>query len=419
MHVRKFIGDTLEDALKQIKKELGPDAIILKTNTHKGAFPPFNKKKVEITAAISEKSLGKKMKVDIILDDSQKENLYKNSSKTISNIIDDYGETSTGNKVNSYEKMALNKQVNKNYPKKSLDEFISEGTLTKTQNENYGESVVSIEKLAEIEDKLNFLSERIDNKTPLSIVKFRDYLRGLEIEESYVQELIKKAIRDISTEEIKDFEVLNEFAVQEMLKEIKTELAAFSRANNEGVITLLISEVASGQSLMIEKLASLKTDSMVIKNGKNKEGKTLASEFFDFTVENVEGISNLLSQCRKGLAENKSVFIDYKVNPDELNDTKKVVEALRRIFPNLEVLINLSSIHSEGYNKKVLQKYQRFANGMTIAHLDLCINFGAIFNLTLNFPNLPIKFFGTGEVIPEDIEAASPERLLAGIFRIE
>lgn len=419
MHVRKFIGDTLEDALTQIKKELGPDAIILKTNTQKGAFPPFNKKKVEITAAISEKSLGKKMKVDIILDDSQKENLYKSSSKTISNIINDYGETSTGNKVGSYEKMALNKQVSKNNSKKSLDEFISEGTLTKTEKENYGESVVSVEKLAEIEDKLNFLSERIDNKTPLSIVKFRDYLRGLEIEESYIQELVKKAIRDISPEEIKDFEVLNEFAVQEMLKEIKTELAAFSRVNNEGVITLLISEVASGQSLMIEKLASLKTDSMVIKNGKNKEAKTLASEFFDFTVENVEGISNLLSQCRKGLAENKSVFIDYKVNPDELNDTKKVVEALRRIFPNLEVLINLSSIHSESYNKKVLQKYQRFANGMTIAHLDLCINYGAIFNLTLNFPNLPIKFFGTGEVIPEDIEAASPERLLAGIFRIE
>jgi flagellar biosynthesis protein FlhF len=417
MHVRKFIADTLEEALKQVKKELGPDAIILKTNTQKGAFPPFNKKKVEITAAISEKSLGKKMKVDIILDENQKESLYKNSSKTISNIINDYGEKTTGNKSGSYEKMALNKQVSKNNTKRSLDEFINEGIPAK--QENYGESVISIEKLAEIEDKLNSLSERIDNKSPLSIIKFRDYLRGLEIEESYVQELIKKAIRDISQEEIKDFEVLNEFAVQEMLKEIKTELAAFSRTNNEGVITLLISEVASGQSLMIEKLASLKSDSMVIKNSKNKEGKTLASEFFDFTVENVEGISNLLSQCRKGLGDNKSVFIDYKVNPEELNDTKKVVEALRRIFPNLEVLINLSSIHSESYNKKVLQKYQRFANGMTIAHLDLCINYGAIFNMTLNFPNLPIKFFGTGEVIPEDIEAASPERLLAGIFRIE
>jgi flagellar biosynthesis protein FlhF len=417
MHVRKFFAETLEEALKQVKKELGPDAIILKTNTQKGAFPPFNKKKVEITAAISEKSLGKKMKVDVILDESQKETLYKNSSKTISNIINDYGETAPGNKGSSYEKLALNKQVSKNNPKRSLDEFINEGIPAK--QENYGESIVSIEKLAEIEDKLRSLSERIENKSPLSVIKFRDYLRGLEIEESYVQELVKKAIRDISPEEIKDFEVLNEFAVQEMLKEIKTELAAFSRTNNEGVTTLLISEVASGQSLMIEKLASLKNDSMVIKNSKNKEGKTLASEFFDFTVENVEGISNLLTQCRKGLGENKSVFIDYKVNPEELNDTKKVVEALRRIFPNLEVLINLSSIHSESYNKKVLQKYQRFANGMTIAHLDLCINYGAIFNLTLNFPNLPIKFFGTGEVIPEDIEAASPERLLAGIFRIE
>jgi flagellar biosynthesis protein FlhF len=150
MHVRKFFAETLEEALKQVKKELGPDAIILKTNTQKGAFPPFNKKKVEITAAISEKSLGKKMKVDVILDESQKETLYKNSSKTISNIINDYGETAPGNKGSSYEKLALNKQVSKNNPKRSLDEFINEGIPAK--QENYGESIVSIEKLAEIED---------------------------------------------------------------------------------------------------------------------------------------------------------------------------------------------------------------------------------------------------------------------------
>ena len=96
MHVRKFTADTLDEAVKQIKKELGPDAIILKTNSNKGGFPPFNRKKVEITAAISEKSLGKKMKVDIILDNNEKENLYKNSSKTISNIINDYHDISSG-----------------------------------------------------------------------------------------------------------------------------------------------------------------------------------------------------------------------------------------------------------------------------------------------------------------------------------
>ena len=414
MHVRKFTAETLDEALKQIKKELGPDAIILKTNTHKGSFPPFNKKKIEITAAISEKNLGKKMKVDIILDDSQKETLYKNSSKTISNIIDDYGQEKV---VSPYEKMGLNRQVNKTPSKKSLDEFINENVTIK--NDTTAENYIDNERLKELENKIKFLTERIDDKNSSSIIKLRDYLRGLEIEESYVQEIIKKALIEFSSEEIKDFEILNEFAVQEMLKEIKTEIAAFSKTNNEEIITLLISEVASGQTMMVEKLAALKSGSMVIKNGKNNQGKTLASDFFDFKVENVDGISNLITQCRKGLAENKSVFIDYKVNLEDLNDTKRVVDALRRVFPSLEVLINLSSIHSESYNKKILQKYQKFADGMTIAHLDLCVNFGAIFNLTLNFPNLPIKFFGTGDIIPEDIESASPERLLAGIFRIE
>jgi flagellar biosynthesis GTPase FlhF len=35
MHVRKFEGDTLDDVIGQVKKELGPDAIILKTKTNR------------------------------------------------------------------------------------------------------------------------------------------------------------------------------------------------------------------------------------------------------------------------------------------------------------------------------------------------------------------------------------------------
>ncbi len=417
MHVRKFTAETLEEALKEIKKELGPDAIILKTHSNKGTFPPFNKKKIEITAAISEKNLGKKMKVDVILDEGQKETLYKNPAKTISNIINDYGDISTGRTNNGYDKVGLNKQVSKSTAKKTLDEFISETPVVKS--EITSEAIKGLEKITELESKINFLTERLDDKSPSTMVRFKDYLKSLEIEENYIQELIKKALKEMGPNEINDLESLTEFAVQEMLKEIKTAIAAFSKTDGEPVITILLSEVASGQSMMAEKLAALKTDSIIVKNSKNSGGKTLASEFFDFKVEKADGISELISQCRKGLAEKKSVFIDFKVNLDDLNDTKRVIEALRRVFPNMEVLINLSSIHSESYNKKILQKYQKFADGMTINHLDLCVNFGAIFNLTLNYPNLPIKFFGTGEVIPEDIEAASPERLLGEIFRIE
>ena len=62
MYVRKFEADSLDEALKNIKLELGPDAIILKTITNKGLKGAFKKKKIEITAAISEKNYSKKEK---------------------------------------------------------------------------------------------------------------------------------------------------------------------------------------------------------------------------------------------------------------------------------------------------------------------------------------------------------------------
>ena len=67
MFVKKFEADTLEEALKAVKLELGPDAIILKTITNNGLKGAFKKKKIEITAAISERSFEKKSKVDKVL----------------------------------------------------------------------------------------------------------------------------------------------------------------------------------------------------------------------------------------------------------------------------------------------------------------------------------------------------------------
>ena len=56
MYVKKFEADTLDDALQSVKRELGPDAIILKTITNKGLKGAFKKSRVEITAAISEQT---------------------------------------------------------------------------------------------------------------------------------------------------------------------------------------------------------------------------------------------------------------------------------------------------------------------------------------------------------------------------
>ena len=50
----------------------------------------------------------------------------------------------------------------------------------------------------------------------------------------------------------------------------------------------------------------------------------------------------------------------------------------------------------------------------TLTHLT----FGSLFNLTNEFKKLPFKYFGTGEVTPDDLEVATAERIMAGIFKL-
>lgn len=55
MKIKKYVGQSFKEALEIVKRELGPDAIILSSKTiKKGPFGMMNKDAVEVTAAIDE-----------------------------------------------------------------------------------------------------------------------------------------------------------------------------------------------------------------------------------------------------------------------------------------------------------------------------------------------------------------------------
>ncbi len=60
MQVKKFEAPTIQEALETIKRELGPEAIILQTKQNKRGFGLMSKGSVEVTVAISDRSLQKK-----------------------------------------------------------------------------------------------------------------------------------------------------------------------------------------------------------------------------------------------------------------------------------------------------------------------------------------------------------------------
>lgn len=487
MYVRKFEAETLDAALKAIKQELGPDAIILKTITNKGIKGAFKKNKIEITAAISEKNYTKKANVDHVLNSDQKQRFYQNDASYISNMIDNHSEKESGTirQVNAgYGKAGLNRNViqknktssNEISPKikSSLEDFLKareeedrylapaekevevflpeeNGQVAfdaqenleyesyevpfnpdqeKINNEIVNELEVAKNKIEELEKKLYQVSkdlERVDHREPVGLYQLRNTLSSFNISPQFIQRIIKKANFEHSKEELENVDLIFEFALREMMESIHTDMPLFSSidADKNNVVTVLISESSCGQTSMIQKIAAMKNNAVIINYNDiqnplaEPERESFANKFFKINAINAKSIAEIVAETRKACDQGQSVFIDYRISSKEENKTKKFVDGLRRSFDNVEVLISLSAIQSELYNKSICNKYAGISNGLVLSNVDACLNFGALFNIADHYTDLPFKFFGTGEVVPNDIEAASAERILAGVFQFE
>ncbi len=489
MYVRKFESETLDGALSAIKKELGPDAIILKTVTNKGIKGAFKKNKIEITAAISEKNYTKKAKVDNVLSGDEQERFYQNNASYVSNMIDSH--SLSDEKINrsnrpGYGKAGLNRSVvqkdrmkETNLTAKSkLDDFlqsrenpkemqrekfqkeevhhlgknemdglankeISMGENEYKENERYGQNQITLnsetneklilelrkakDRIDELEKNFYLFSkevERLDKKEPIGLYQLRNTLSSLNIGHKFLHGIIKKATFEHSVDQLENIDVIFEFALREMMESINVELPLFSSVDlkSENTITIHLSELSCGQSSMIQKTAALNKKSIIVKyddreNDHLRKEAGFASKFFNMEIIDVSSIAEIVSECRKASEVGKSIFIDYRISTKEENKTKKFIDGIKRSFANVEVFICLSAIQSELYNMSVCNKYNGLADGIVVSNMDSCLNFGALFNITDQFKGLPYKFFGTGEMIPNDIEPASAERILSGIFK--
>ncbi len=90
MRVKKFSAKNMKDALKMIKEELGPEAVILaarevkKTNVMGGQLQP----EVEVTAAVSEFTLHKKAFTESRMSSEAKQSFKNTNAKSQKHIID-------------------------------------------------------------------------------------------------------------------------------------------------------------------------------------------------------------------------------------------------------------------------------------------------------------------------------------------
>jgi len=77
MELKKFEAPTLAEALQVVKRELGPEAVILSTKNKKSAWGLMNKSSVEVTAAVDPSALGRKKAAENRLTEDQREAIFR------------------------------------------------------------------------------------------------------------------------------------------------------------------------------------------------------------------------------------------------------------------------------------------------------------------------------------------------------
>src|SRR3954465_11121321 len=90
MQVKKFEAPTMQEALEHVKRELGPEAIILQTKNNKRGFGLLSKSSVEITAAVSDRSIQKKQLIESRLPEANKIAMKNLSAHRQADLIEKY-----------------------------------------------------------------------------------------------------------------------------------------------------------------------------------------------------------------------------------------------------------------------------------------------------------------------------------------
>ncbi len=111
MKVKKFEAPTMQEALETIKRELGPEAIVLHTKQNKKGFGLLNSGSVEVTAAISERAESRKKFADVRMPDASRKAIENLPADKQAEIYDRYLEKHLGQKLRDREARAPQQDV--------------------------------------------------------------------------------------------------------------------------------------------------------------------------------------------------------------------------------------------------------------------------------------------------------------------
>ena len=378
MKIKKFIAPSMQEALKQIKKEFGDDAIILSNRSVEDKEHPEWKNAVEITAAIEKKDEPSSEKPKF--NDFVERSVSQSPANTISGT-------------------AMQSQLN-----------------------------VMQKEIGYLRDRIDFLINQIKYDHLPHIPKALQEMLKLLNNNGVNLTIANSMIEDIFTS-LKGEELLEEELIfNKLLSKIKHYLqitGPIKFNQNQTTVVLIMGPTGSGKTTTIAKLAALykytysrrvaliSADSYRIAAMEQLKAFAEIAKIPFVPVYNNNDLTEKINSLRKY----ELILIDTAgINSKNMKQMVALKETIR-IAKADEIYLTLSSTTKYSDLAENLKNFSMIPfNGLIFTKLDETNSMGDMLNIAVDFEK-PYSYITFGQDIPEDITLANRNELAQIILR--
>ena len=460
MQVRKFEAKSMKDALSMVKRELGPEAIILSAKDNSQSFGLMGGSSVEITAAVSETVLRKKQLAEKKMRENDLETFRDSSAaqqKKFINKVYDRAVSKSKTKVKPPVTTRRYIEIADEPVASVAAQAIAPAAMSTGAFDLVGEQNTqplinppvssqrpeqnsnSVREVSTLKSEITRLKGVIADfqKMPQSFItvhpgaekgvsyEFSSIFKKLDsvgVDEEIALQLIDKAKKQLSSEAQRKKSVIDAWMAREILTTTRVceepmagLVHTFIGASGQGKTSSLVKMAGELVVNQGKKIALITADTMKI--GASEQLKIFA-QILNVPFAAVKGPEDWKHIMRE-LGGVDHLLLDFPAV--QFKDIKDI-DFARRLLPPDDVDRRTHLVVSAtSKNKDVDEMARGFRilnfDDVIFTKLDESMNHGQVYNFQKKF-STPIHSFGTGPRIPEDFEVATKERVLDLLFRL-
>lgn len=408
MRVKRYVVDSMPDALQKIRTDLGKDAVILNTKEIRsgGFLGLFGKKKIEVIAATDS---GQAAPAPAVSPNALKTSAYP-ASPSFSQLLQEAGAAAAKQAAPSPVQAAV----------AMMEEPVLPPVVPPAAKSRTKEDVLleEIKQMKEMMARLSAGSKQTPGY-PEPLAKYERLLLDHEMSPDLVERLMLKAAEEFESEHSPKTEEFARAALKKQLKDIlytpnKKGIAADTR------IAHFVGPTGVGKTTTIAKLAA----EQVLKHNR-KVGFITSDTYRIAAVEQLKTYATILNvplevvfspqelaRAFQQLQHCDVIFMDTAGRNFRNQMYVSELNSLLQTKGKSETFLVLSLTSKYKDMKAITDNFAKFRlDKVLFTKMDETHSYGSIFNLLYDFP-LQLSYITNGQNVPDDIIETNEDKLI-------